>query len=116
MCIHACVHVYVCSLVFVGFTCIGLKFCRRARGGGIAMVCTLNNIWNSTGRVLPIWTVDVNDETQNNSYVQLLATLCVFQPLLRNLRQTSTKRFVKQAVVRDFCGAKKALPVMQGVI
>ena len=46
-------------------------------------------------------TVDVNYVTQNNSYVQL-ATLRVFQPLLRDLRQTSTERYVKPAVVRDF--------------
>ena len=41
----------------------------------------------------PMWTFDVNYATQNNSYLQLLATLCAFQPLLRGLRQTSTERF-----------------------
>ena len=37
----------------------------------------------------------VNDLTQNNNYVQWLATLSV--PLSRDLRQTSTERFVKTA-------------------
>ena len=54
----------------------------------------------------PMWTFDVNYVTHNNSYVQLLVTLCVFQPLLRDLRQTFTKSFVKPAVVRDFLGSK----------
>ena len=38
-----------------------------------------------------MWTFDVNYVTQNNSYVQLLATLRELLPLLRNLRQTSTR-------------------------
>ena len=46
-----------------------------------------------------MWTFDVNHVTQNNSYMQLSATLYVFEPLLRDLRQTSTERFVKPAVV-----------------
>ena len=37
--------------------------------------------------------------TQKNSYMQLLAMLCAFQPLLRDLCQTSAKRFMKPAVV-----------------
>ena len=53
----------------------------------------------------PMWTSDVNCVTQNNSIVQLLVPLCVFQPLLRDIRQTSTERFVEPAVVRDVCGA-----------
>ena len=50
-------------------------------------------------------TVDVcvNYVTWNNSYVQL------FHPLLRDLRQTSTERFVKPEVVRDFSGLKMSL-------
>ena len=43
-----------------------------------------------------------NHLTQNNSYVQHLATLYVFLHLLRDLRQTFTERFVKLAVVYDF--------------
>ena len=69
---------------------------------------------------------DANYIIQNNSYLQLSATLCVFQPLLRDPRQTSTERFMKSAVVRYFCGTKISLPlalqvpkldwVVQGVI
>ena len=65
-----------------------------------------------------MWTFDVNYVTRENSYVQLLAPLRVFLPLLRDLRQTSTERFVKPAVVRDFWNI--ALPTcdwaVQGVI
>ena len=57
----------------------------------------------------PMWEFDVNYVIQNNRYVQLLATLCVFQPLLRDLLKTSTERFVKRAGVCDFCGAKISL-------
>ena len=56
-----------------------------------------------------MWTFDV-DCNQNNNYVQLLATLCVFLSLLHDLCQPSTERLLKPAVVRDFCGAKMALP------
>ena len=49
-----------------------------------------------------IWTFDVNDITQNNSYVQLLVPLCVFLPLLCDLRQTYTKCSMKPAVVLDW--------------
>ena len=41
-----------------------------------------------------MWLFDVNYLTQNNIYVQLLTTLCII-----DLRQTSTERFVKPAVV-----------------
>ena len=51
---------------------------------------------------------------------------CGFQPLLRDLRQTSTERFMKPAVVRDFLWREDvivigtALPkldwVLQGVV
>ena len=72
-------------------------------GGGSC----IKNIRNSPGvgilRIL--WTFDIDYVSQNNSYVQLFATRCVFLPLLRNLRQTFTERFVKPAIVRDFCGA-----------
>ena len=57
----------------------------------------------------PMWTFDPNYVTQNNNYVQLLATLCVIQPLLRDLSPTSTERFVEPAVLRDLCGAKMPL-------
>ena len=56
-----------------------------------------------------MWMFDINNVTQNNSYIQLLATLCMFQPLLRDLRQTSTERFMKPAVVHDFCCTKLSL-------
>ena len=49
---------------------------------------------------------DVDYITQNNSYVQLLAPLCMFQPLIHDLRQTTTEYFVKPAVVHDFWGVK----------
>ena len=49
------------------------------------------------------WAFYVNFETQKNTYVQLFATRCVFQPLLRGLRQTSTERFVKPTITRDLC-------------
>ena len=55
-------------------------------------------------------TFDVNYVTQNNSYMQLLATLCMFQTLLHNLHKKSTECFVKPAVVCDFCGTKMSLP------
>ena len=58
-----------------------------------------------------MWAFVINYVTQNNSYVQLLTTLCVFQSLFRGLRQTSTERFVKPAVVRYFCGTKMLLPL-----
>ena len=57
----------------------------------------------------PMWTFDVNYVTQNNIYVQFLATICVFQQSLR--RQMSTVRFVKPAVARDFYGANMSLPL-----
>ena len=44
-------------------------------------------------------TCDVNYVPQSNSSVQLLATLRVFQPFLRDVLQTSTELFVKSAVV-----------------
>ena len=55
-----------------------------------------------------MWPFDV---THNNSYVQLFAPLRVFLPLLCDLCQTFTERFVKPAVVRDVCGAKMSLPL-----
>ena len=58
--------------------------------------------WGITSKKA-MWKIDLNYITQTNSYVQLLATLCLFYPLLRDLRQTSTERFVKPAVVQDFC-------------
>ena len=58
-----------------------------------------------------MWTFNVDYVTQKNSYVQLSATLCVFLPLLRDLRETSAERFVKPAVVRDFWGLKLSLPL-----
>ena len=58
-----------------------------------------------------MWKFDVNDLTQNNNYVQWLATLCVLQPLSRDLRQTSTERFVKTADAGGVCGAKISLPL-----
>ena len=58
--------------------------------------------------------------------MQLLTPLCVFQLLLRDLRQISTECFVKLAVVCDFCGVNMLLPlalqvpeldwIVQGVI
>ena len=56
-----------------------------------------------------MWMFDINYVCQNNSYRQLLTPLCVFQPLLHDLHQTSMERFVKLAVVRDFCVAKMLL-------
>ena len=70
------------------------------------MVRTLKNKfagvgWGGRGIMSkePMWTFDVNYVTQNNSYVQLLARLCMFQPLLHDLL----------AVVYDFCGGKMSL-------
>ena len=40
----------------------------------------------------PTWSFYVNFVSQKNNSVQLLATLCLFQPLLRDLRQTSKRR------------------------
>lgn len=57
-----------------------------------------------------MWTFLVNYVTQNNSYVQLLAMVCVFQPLLRDQSQLSTERFVKPAAARDFVCAYLWLP------
>ena len=57
--------------------------------------------WGITSKE-PIWIFDINYVTQNNSYIQLLAPLCSFLPLFRDLCQTSTKCFVKSAVVHDF--------------
>ena len=51
-------------------------------------------------------TFDVNYVTRNDSYVQSLATLRVFQPLF--------ERVMKPAVVRDFGGAKMSF-VMTGI-
>ena len=50
-----------------------LKCGRRARGP-MVVVCTLRNIRNSPQKLgftskEPMWTFDVNDVTQNNSYV-----------------------------------------------
>ena len=62
-------------------------------------VHTLKNIQNSPG-------------VEYYGHCKLLATLCVFQPLLNcDLHQTSTERSVKPAVVRDVCGAKTSLPL-----
>ena len=54
--------------------------------------------WGTTSKA-PMWTVDINYVTQNNGYVQMLATLRVFLPLLRDLREMSIERFVKPAVI-----------------
>ena len=56
-----------------------------------------------------MWTDRHNYVTQNNSYAQLLAMLCMFQTLLYGLHQTSAQRFMKPAVVHDFCGSKMPL-------
>ena len=40
----------------------------------------------------PTWSFYVNFVSQKNSSVHLLITLCLFQPLLRDLRQTSKRR------------------------
>ena len=61
---------------------------------GLKFLAHGENIRNSTGgwgivSKEPMWTFDAN---QNNSYAQLLA-LCMFLPLLRDLRQTSTECF-----------------------
>ena len=56
-----------------------------------------------------MWTFDVNYVTQNNSYVQLLAILCVLQALLCDVYQTSMERFMKPTAVRDFCDTKMSL-------
>ena len=58
-----------------------------------------------------MWMFDINDVTQNNNYVQLLAALRVFLSLLllRDLRQTSTEHFVKPAAVHDFWNVKLSL-------
>ena len=82
----------------------------------IIVVHTFKNIrnspegWGITSKE-PMWTFNLNDVTQNNSYVQLLATPCVFLPWLRDLHQTSTERFVKPAIVHDFWGMKLSLPL-----
>ena len=47
-------------------------------------------------------TFDINDGIHENSCVQLLAPTGVFLPMLRDLRQTSSERFVKLAVVHDY--------------
>ena len=52
-----------------------------------------------------MWTFDVNHVTQNNSYVQLLATQRVFLPC--DLPQVFTKRNLKPAVVRVFVVARR---------
>ena len=39
-----------------------------------------------------LWVFYVNFVSQKNSSVQLLITICLFQPLLRDLRQTSKRR------------------------
>ena len=54
---------------------------------------------------------DGNYVTQKNSYMQLLAPLCVVQPLIRDLCQTFTERFVKPVGVRDFSDAKMSMPL-----
>ena len=57
----------------------------------MVMVRTLKNILNSHwGGILRMWTFYVDCITQNNSYKQLLATLCMFLSLLYDLRQTSS--------------------------
>ena len=53
-----------------------------------------------------MWKFHVNYVNQNNSYIQSLATLCKFLPSLRDLRQMSTERFMKPAVVGDSWGVK----------
>ena len=65
----------------ISFSCMGLKLCR------------------SWFRHSEQWCV------------QLLATLCVFVILLRDLRPTSTERVVKPAVERDFLSVKLSLPL-----
>ena len=59
-----------------------------------------------------MWAFDINYIMQNNTYVQLLAMLSMFQPLLHDLRQLSTEHVVKLAVVHDFGGAKILLPLL----
>ena len=71
-----------------------------------------------------MWMFYIDYITRNNSYVQLLATLCMFLPLLHDLCQMSTECFAKPAVVYNFWGVKlllalglpKPYRVVRGVI
>ena len=78
---------------------LGLLCCRRTNGS-IMMVRTFKHVGQFTSEE-PTRAFYVNFVTQKNSSMQLFATLCVFQPLLSDLRQTSTERFVKLAVAPD---------------
>ena len=55
------------------------------------VVRTFKHIGGFTAKE-PTWAFYVNFVTQKNNFVQLLATLYLFQPLLRDLCQTSKHR------------------------
>ena len=63
-----------------------------------------------------MWTFDVHHVIQNNSYMQLSAKLCVFEPLLRDLRQTSPERFVKPAVARVIALSRHCFNAAMGTV
>ena len=94
--------------ISISFAFVGLTFCNHAYGGGLY----IKNIQNFVGvGMLHMCTFDVDSITQNNGYMQLLATLCMFLPLLRDLHQMSSECFMKPAVERNFWGVKVALPL-----
>lgn len=84
--------VYVCRM----FPHISVSLTWRVCLGAIGMVHKFKkkSLIHPGGRVF-----DINYVTQNNSYVHLLAMLCMFQPLFCDLHQTSNNCFVKLAVV-----------------
>ena len=43
--------------------------------------------------------------------VKYITIITIFKPLLCDLCQTSTERFMKPAVLHDFCGMKMSLPL-----
>ena len=64
--------------ISASFACTGMTF---FNGLYIKKIRNSPGGWGIMSKE-PMWTFDVNDITQNNSYVQLLTMLCMLQPLL----------------------------------
>ena len=59
----------------------------------------------------PMWSFYVNFDSQKNSSVHLLITICLFRPLLRDLCQTSKRREIGSCTC--FMDVRLSLPLAQ---
>ena len=104
MCVSTYICMSVCCLYVYTSGCLG-----RTRWS-IMVVRTFKHNGGFTSKE-PKWSFYVNFVSQKNSFVQLLITLCPFQLLLRDLRQTSKRREIGSCTW--FMDVKLSLPLAQ---